>query len=234
MTIDRRRLSRLSADAAARLKNVAARAGRPTSEEVDTSAKVNKPGRADYLAVKAALQERLLDEIGERGLLEHDGADVAAAVQDFAARAIASEDVATQRGGACPACRGAHRRDDWYGPAGAAARRSGRQRHPGQRTRQGVCRAVRQARTDRRALPRRRTYRSRHRAHRRARGPAHRHGVADGRPPAAGRQPRERDASARHDRRSHDLDTPFRPAAAAARRPAGVWARSRRRSSNFS
>ena len=44
--------------------------------------------------MKAALQERLLDEIGERGLLENDGADVAAAVQDFAARAIASEDVA--------------------------------------------------------------------------------------------------------------------------------------------
>ena len=94
MTIDRRRLTRLSSDAAARLKTVAARAGRPPTEDVDTSAPVAKPGRADYLAVKAALQERLLDEIGERGLLEHDGADVAAAVQEFAARAIASEDVA--------------------------------------------------------------------------------------------------------------------------------------------
>ena len=58
---------------------MAARAGRPTSEEADIAAKANKPGRADYLAVKAALQERLLDEIGERGLLENEGADVAAA-----------------------------------------------------------------------------------------------------------------------------------------------------------
>ena len=91
--INRRRLSRSSADAAARLKSVAARAGRLTTEEADPGVKAIKPGRADYLAVKAALQERLLDEIGERGLLESDGADVAAAVQDFAARAIASEDV---------------------------------------------------------------------------------------------------------------------------------------------
>ncbi len=91
--INRRRLSRRSTDAAARLKTVAARAGRLAGDEADPEVKVTKPGRADYLAVKAALQERLLDEIGERGLLESDGADVAAAVQDFAARAIASEDV---------------------------------------------------------------------------------------------------------------------------------------------
>ena len=91
--IDRRRLSRPSTDAAARLKTVAARAGRLTSEEADTAVKSVKAGRSDYLAVKAALQERLLDEIGARGLLESDGADVAAAVRDFAARAIASEDV---------------------------------------------------------------------------------------------------------------------------------------------
>ena len=91
MTIDRSQLSRRSADAATRLKSVAARAGRvPGGEEADTAAKAPKPGRSDYLAVKAQLQERLLDEIGERGLLENDGADVAAAVQDFAARAIAS------------------------------------------------------------------------------------------------------------------------------------------------
>ncbi|MSO81747.1 MAG: CpaF family protein [Acidobacteria bacterium] len=91
--MDRRRLSRPSTDAAARLKTVAARAGRLTSEEADTAVKSVKAGRSDYLAVKAALQERLLDEIGARGLLESDGADVAAAVRDFAARAIASEDV---------------------------------------------------------------------------------------------------------------------------------------------
>ena len=93
MTIDRRALSRRSSDAAARLKTVAARAGRLPTEDGDTAARPAKPGRSDYLAVKAALQERLLDEIGERGLLENDDADVAAAVQDFAARAIASEEV---------------------------------------------------------------------------------------------------------------------------------------------
>ena len=40
------------------------------------------------------MHERLLDEIGERGLLDSDNADVAAAVQEFAARAIGSETVA--------------------------------------------------------------------------------------------------------------------------------------------
>jgi pilus assembly protein CpaF len=93
VTIDRRMLSRRTSDAAARLKSVAARAGRLPTDDADAAPKAAKPGRSDYLAVKAALQERLLDEIGERGLLENDGADVAAAVQDFAARAIASEEV---------------------------------------------------------------------------------------------------------------------------------------------
>ena len=89
--IDRRVLSRRSNDAAERLKTIAARSNRPvTSDEPEAAIKTGKPGRSDYLAVKAALQERLLDEIGERGLLESDGADVAAAVQEFAARAIES------------------------------------------------------------------------------------------------------------------------------------------------
>ena len=67
---------------------------RLTREESDLGAKPTKTGRTDYLAVKAALHERLLDEIGERGLLDSDNADVAAAVQEFAARAIGSETVA--------------------------------------------------------------------------------------------------------------------------------------------
>jgi pilus assembly protein CpaF len=93
--IDRRKLLRsLSSDAAARLKNVASRSGvRLTNDEPDAAAKA-KGGRTDYLAVKAALHERLLDEIGERRLLDSDSADVAAAVQEFAARAIQSEDIA--------------------------------------------------------------------------------------------------------------------------------------------
>ena len=82
--IDRRRLLRPSTDAAARLKTVAGKAGmRLTQEEPESGANAAKPGRADYLAVKAALHERLLDEIGQRGLLDSDSADVASAVQDF-------------------------------------------------------------------------------------------------------------------------------------------------------
>ncbi len=95
-TINRRQLSRLSPDAAARLRAVAARAGRTTGEETDSAGAVPKAAkspRTDYLTVKAALQEKLLDEIGERWLLETEGVDVAAAVHEFAARAIASEDV---------------------------------------------------------------------------------------------------------------------------------------------
>jgi pilus assembly protein CpaF len=89
---DRSRLARaLSSEAAARLKTVAGKPGvRLTKEESDPGVKL-KSGRTDYLAVKAALHERLLDEIGERGLLDSDNADVAAAVQEFAARAIESE-----------------------------------------------------------------------------------------------------------------------------------------------
>jgi pilus assembly protein CpaF len=91
---DRRRLLRpQSTDAAARLRTVASRGGRPAGPEADAAVKPGKPGRSDYLAVKAALHERLLDEIGERGLLESEGADVAAAVREFAARAIESEDI---------------------------------------------------------------------------------------------------------------------------------------------
>jgi pilus assembly protein CpaF len=90
--IDRRRLGRaLSTDAAGRLKALAGRSGqRVAKEESDAAA---KPGRTDYQAVKAALHERLLDEIGERGLLDGEDTDVAAAVQEFAARAIESEAV---------------------------------------------------------------------------------------------------------------------------------------------
>jgi pilus assembly protein CpaF len=91
--IDRKLLSRsLSTEAAARLKTVAGKSGlRLTKEETDLGVKADKPGRTDYMAVKAALLERLLDEIGQRGLLDSDNADVAAAVQEFAARAISSE-----------------------------------------------------------------------------------------------------------------------------------------------
>jgi len=92
---DRRRLIRsVSHDAAARLKSVAGIAGhRPNKDEPDAGTKPKYSGRMDYLAVKAALHERLLDEIGERRLLDSEGTDLTTAVHEFAARAIASEDV---------------------------------------------------------------------------------------------------------------------------------------------
>ena len=92
---DRSRLLRsLSSDAAARLRTVAGRpGGRLTREEPEPGAKAKQSGRADYQAVKAALHERLLDEIGERRLLDGDSAELTAAVQEFAARAIESGDV---------------------------------------------------------------------------------------------------------------------------------------------
>ena len=94
---DRRRLLRPSSnEAAARLKSAAAsRLGvRPARDEPEAGPRAKTPGRSDYLAVKAILHERLLDEIGERRLLDSEGADLTAAVQEFAERVIASENVA--------------------------------------------------------------------------------------------------------------------------------------------
>jgi hypothetical protein len=96
--------------------------------------------------VKAALQERLLDEIGERGLLENDDADVAAAVQDFAARAIASEDVALNDAERVRLAEELTDETIGMGPLAPPACRSGDQRHPRQRPGQGVRRAVRSPR----------------------------------------------------------------------------------------
>ena len=92
---DRRRLIRpVSHEAAARLKSMAGKAGhRPNKDEPEPGTKPKYSGRMDYLAVKAALHERLLDEIGERRLLDSEGTDLTTAVREFAARAIASEDV---------------------------------------------------------------------------------------------------------------------------------------------
>ncbi len=51
------------------------------------------PNRSDYLAVKGALQDRLLREIGTRNLFGLPEAEVAGAVQEFTARILATEDV---------------------------------------------------------------------------------------------------------------------------------------------
>jgi len=50
-------------------------------------------GRAEYLAVKGMLHERLLNEINERGLLGASEIDLAGAVEAFVARVLESEDL---------------------------------------------------------------------------------------------------------------------------------------------
>ena len=93
--IDRRRLSSsLSAEAAARMKASTRPQSRQIArEDLDGNARAARSTRADYLAVKGALQDRLLDEMEQRNLLQGDGEDIAVAVQEFAARAIESENV---------------------------------------------------------------------------------------------------------------------------------------------
>jgi pilus assembly protein CpaF len=92
--IDRGRLSKsLSTEAAGRLKAGTGRSRARGIGESDVESAPQRTGRADYLAVKAALQERLLQEMGARHLLEGDGQDVESAVEDFAARAVEAENV---------------------------------------------------------------------------------------------------------------------------------------------
>jgi pilus assembly protein CpaF len=92
--VDRSRLSKsLSTDAAQRLRAVTGPTKPRVLGEADSPIDAPRASRADFLAVKGVLQERLLDEIGARHLLESDNADVAAVVQEFAARAIESENV---------------------------------------------------------------------------------------------------------------------------------------------
>ncbi|MBX3469837.1 MAG: CpaF family protein [Planctomycetes bacterium] len=51
------------------------------------------PGKADFLAIKGRLHERLLDEIGEQNLIGSTEETIAAAVEDFVARVLAAEDL---------------------------------------------------------------------------------------------------------------------------------------------
>jgi pilus assembly protein CpaF len=90
---ERTRLARsLSREAATRLR-ATIRPGTPNALGDRGDAEPLRRG-SDYLAVKATLQEQLVDEIERRNLLMHEGQDVAAAVKDFAARALESDDIA--------------------------------------------------------------------------------------------------------------------------------------------
>ncbi|HWB14892.1 MAG TPA: CpaF family protein [Vicinamibacterales bacterium] len=91
---DRDRLARsLTAGAAARFKpagrSATFRVVGPSPPAVDEL----HADRTDYLVVKADLQQRLLDEIGERQLQNRGQEDIEAVVQEFVARVIASEGV---------------------------------------------------------------------------------------------------------------------------------------------
>ena len=82
-------------DAAERLRNAGKKPlGQSASDEltrVETPAAI--PSRADYLAVKGILQERLLREIGTRNQFGLADAEVAAAVQEFTNRVLETEDI---------------------------------------------------------------------------------------------------------------------------------------------
>jgi pilus assembly protein CpaF len=65
----------------------------PRSAEPSASPSPSRERRGDGLAVRAALQERLLDELTDRDLLAASEAEIAAFVREFAARALEEEDL---------------------------------------------------------------------------------------------------------------------------------------------
>jgi len=81
-------------DAFERLRTAAKRPSLPTAaEELARVEPLPHPSRADYLAVKGVLQERLLREIGNRNLLGMAESEVVAAVQEFTMRVLETEDI---------------------------------------------------------------------------------------------------------------------------------------------
>ncbi|MBN8732691.1 MAG: CpaF family protein [Acidobacteria bacterium] len=90
----RQALGKLSSAAPAdRLKSAVQRTpARSLAERVGPEASLPL-SQADYHAVKATLQERLLAEIGERNLLGSNDRQVNAAVQEFAARILEQENI---------------------------------------------------------------------------------------------------------------------------------------------
>ncbi len=86
----RTRLARHSVgDAAGRLRRSLVRPGTPADEPGERP----PADRGDYVAVKASLQQRLLEEMEQRQLLDAGGAEVSAAVRDFASRMLEGEDI---------------------------------------------------------------------------------------------------------------------------------------------
>ena len=87
------RRSRTS-DAAERLRSVAKKSPiQAGPEDLARAEMASVPSRTDYLAVKAVLQDRLLREIGNRNMFGLAESEVAAAVQEFTARVLDTEDI---------------------------------------------------------------------------------------------------------------------------------------------
>jgi len=85
----------MSFDAATRLRGSEKK---PSFRAVGDDLKREKPdaakiGRADYTTIKGHLQERLLDELGDRPLLAGNEEAVARAVREFVDRVLASEEL---------------------------------------------------------------------------------------------------------------------------------------------
>jgi pilus assembly protein CpaF len=77
-----------------RLRNAARKPpGQTGPEDIARTETPMIKGRADYLAVKGVLQERLLREIGNRNLFGLADSEVAAAVQEFTARVLETENL---------------------------------------------------------------------------------------------------------------------------------------------
>jgi len=84
----------LHAGVAERLRGALRKAPpRPGAVEPDKGESATPPDRLDYLAIKGALQERLLDELGERNLFGLREADVARSIEEFTARVLEAENV---------------------------------------------------------------------------------------------------------------------------------------------
>jgi len=86
-------------DASDRLRTASRKPAAPAATEelvraeANTAARPMAPSRADYLAVKGRLQERLLREIGTRNLFGLAESEVAAAVKEFTTRVLATEEI---------------------------------------------------------------------------------------------------------------------------------------------
>ena len=94
--VDIQRILRRSraVEAPDRLRQAARKPAAPSAqEELARTETAAAPSRSDYLAVKGALQERLMREIGTRNLFGLPESEVISAVRDFTTRVLETEDI---------------------------------------------------------------------------------------------------------------------------------------------